>query len=131
MPSKKLSRNTLKFLVGPEIYAVWVKMLSALAPDSRSHRLGVVIASMLQYAAEAAYRRFRDSPPEGSLAEALLYASENAEPMDRGDSLISALKDLLKDAKVKDQRISVQGEWYSLIDYALAEFIHWGDMPWE
>ena len=41
---------SLKNVVGNETYTVWVDMLKTLVPHGRTHRLSVVVASMLAYA---------------------------------------------------------------------------------
>lgn len=40
----------LEKLVGHEVYSSWIKMLQALVPHGRTHRLAVLVAGMLQYA---------------------------------------------------------------------------------
>lgn len=70
---------TLQSLVGPSTYGVWVDMLKILGPGGRTHRLAPLVAGMLQYAAERAGQRSRGGPRHGSVAAALLNASEHEE----------------------------------------------------
>jgi hypothetical protein len=51
---KRATVSPLREIVGDEVYDVWVKMLGNLVPDGRTHRLSVVVASMLAYAAAIA-----------------------------------------------------------------------------
>ena len=48
------SNPTIKTVVGAKVYAVWLEMLRRLVPYGRTHRLSVLIASMLQVAVEIA-----------------------------------------------------------------------------
>jgi hypothetical protein len=62
------------------MYAAWLAMLKVLVPHGRTHRLSVVVAGMLQHAAEVAYRGTRGRPSQGSVAASLIAASEMADP---------------------------------------------------
>lgn len=55
-PKKKNAARVspLREIVGDDVYGVWVKMLKELVPDGRTHRLSVVVASMLAYASSVA-----------------------------------------------------------------------------
>ena len=50
----KQTRRNFGTVVGAGTYAVWVRMLSELVPDGRTHRLSVMLAGMLRYAAAIA-----------------------------------------------------------------------------
>jgi hypothetical protein len=116
MSEKAKGETNLKSVVGEPTYSVWIKMLSSLVPDSRTHRLAPLIAGMLQYASVVAYEKFKDSPPEGSIAECLIFASEMEES---------------EEAKAILRRVSRRGGEYNIVDQVILEFLHWGDMPWE
>ena len=45
----------LREIVGDSVYDVWVAMLKKLVPDGRTHRLSVLVASMLAYASNDAW----------------------------------------------------------------------------
>lgn len=47
--------SPLKEVVGNEVYNVWLKMHKKLVPDGRTHRLSVLVASMLAYASSIAW----------------------------------------------------------------------------
>jgi hypothetical protein len=57
MQAKAASKQTLRnfgTVVGADTYAVWVRMISELVPNGRTHRLAVMLAGMLRYAAAIA-----------------------------------------------------------------------------
>jgi hypothetical protein len=117
-------------VVGGETYAAWVRMLRELVPDGRTHRLSVVIAGMLHYAAiVAADQDYEDE--EQSLAASLVEATEASDPSEVEDLIHDAVAQLFEDAKVRLERTSARGDRYSIAENAYDEFIHWFDMPWE
>ena len=121
---------TLKQIVGQKTYSVWVGMLRQLVPEGRTHRLAPLVAAMLQYASDMAYQKYGNNPSEDAAAEALLMESEVYEPTE-AEELCGLVEQLFKDAKVDFERVSSQGDEYSIIESAVYEFIHWYDMPWE
>ncbi|MGH7771969.1 MAG: hypothetical protein ACREQA_06990 [Candidatus Binatia bacterium] len=106
-------------------------MLQRLVPDGRTHRLAHVVAGMLQHASLVAYEKFGDYPNEGSAAQSLLYASEQGEPDEIIRDLSDIVEKLFEDAGVKYKRVNRRGDEYSVIESAIAEFVHWHNMPWE
>lgn len=127
---KEASRS-FRSVVGADTYQVWVRMLRSLVPEGRTHRLAVMLASMLQYAADTAAAKGDKEEDEGSLAASLLEATEASDPSEVKDLIHDAVVRLFNDAKVRFERTSARGERYSLAEDAYAEFIHWYDMPWE
>ena len=71
MVEQSKSKMSLKQIVGPKTYTVWVEMLQQLVPDGRTHRLAPLVVGMLQYASNVAYQQYGDSPDEGSVAHIL------------------------------------------------------------
>ncbi len=67
--------SPLREVVGDGVYDVWVDMLRELMPDGRTHRLSLLVASILAYAARVA-RSSSDSEDEDAPAYPLLAASE-------------------------------------------------------
>jgi hypothetical protein len=67
---KKMDRN-LSAVVGGDAYTVWVRMLRKLVPDGRTHRLSVILAGMLHYAATMAAAA-KQNKKEHSLAGSLI-----------------------------------------------------------
>ena len=121
----------LEEIVGQEMYTVWIEMLERLVPDGRTHRLAPMVAGMLQYAAEMAYEEHGEDAEEESIASALLEASEAYDPGDVPELLQEVVDQLFADAGVDPERVSSQGDDYSVAESAIYEFIHWYDMPWE
>ncbi len=133
----------LSTIVGADVYRVWTDMLHCLVPEGRTHRLAPLVAGMLRFAAERAFRKHRGRPPKGSLAEALVFGDEidvgEEAPLDLGTTppgpertlLSGATVRLFHDAKVKYMRTSARGSGYSVVDSALAEYHRWFAMPWE
>ena len=129
MPAKH--KPSLQDVVGKETYALWVDMLRRLVPDGRTHRLSVVVAAMLQYAYLIAADNVDDDVEEGSVAQALLDATDGGDPEEVGEYLYDVVDQLFKDAKVKHKRTSARGEDYSIAESALEEYVSWFNMPWE
>ena len=123
----RTQKRRLEEIVGKETYIVWTNMLRELVPNGRTHRLAPMVAGMLQYALE----KCDDNPDEGSVAYALLVASESSDPDEALDLLQHVIERLLRDAKVKYRRTSSRGERYSIVESVVYEFVHWYDMPWE
>lgn len=109
---------------------MWTKMLRSLVPEGRTHRLAPIVAGMLQYAADKAYKKYGDDPEEGTVAHSLLIASEMYDPEEATD-LLDLIKQLFEDARVGYERVNHRGNKYSIAESAIYEFIHWYDMPWE
>ncbi len=125
MPAKR--KRSLKAVVGEETYAVWVAMLKTLVPSGRTHRLAPLVAAMLQYALE----QTDESPEEGSVAEALVSASETGDPSETEDLIGDVVAQLFKDAGVDYRRTNARGQPYSIAEQAYLEFTEWFNMPWE
>ena len=100
----------------------------SLVPYGRTHRLSVLIASMLQVAVEIANEKEQSSAKARELVEAieLVFEDEDGER-----EILRMIEELFKDAGVKFKRVSSRGERYSIAEDALYQFIHWEDMPWE
>lgn len=128
MPSK--SKRSLQDVVGKETYEVWVDMLRELVPDGRTHRLSVVIAGMLHYAAAIAGQFDEDELEEDSVALSLIHSGEMG-PDEIKDELHDVMKRLFKDAGVIFDRVSKGGEPYSVADEAYNEYASWYDYPWD
>jgi len=128
--AKEASRS-FSAVVGADTYGVWVRMLRKLVPDGRTHRLSVMLAGLLQYAAVMADASRDEEEDEDSLAASLLEATETSNPSEVNDLIHDAVVRLFKDAKVRFERTSARGTKYSLAEEAYEEFIHWFDMPWE
>jgi len=131
-PAKAAAKHksrSFSTIVGADTYKVWVLMLRKLVPDGRTHRLAVMVAGMLQYAAAVA--PVNGDEDERSLASSLLEASDAPDPSEVEDLIHDAVVRLFKDAKVRFERTNARGDKYSLAEDSYEEFIRWFDMPWE
>jgi len=129
MPRK--AKRSLSTVVGKETYTVWVNMLRELVPDGRTHRLSVVVASMLQYALTVADSKRDEELADDSVERSLLDVAEVGDPSEVADLLHDVTTQLFKDAGVEYQRTSSRGSHYSILADAYEEFMRWHDMPWE
>ena len=123
--------RSLEDVVGKETYGLWVDMLHRLVPDGRTHRLSVVVAAMLQYAYLIVTNNLDDDIEEGSVAQALLDATDGGDPEEVGEYLYDIVDQIFNDAGVRHKRTSARGEDYSIAESALEEYVSWFDMPWE
>ena len=130
-PVTKKTSRCFDEIVGAETYVVWVHMLQELVPHGRTHRLSVLLAAMLQYAASVAEPDWNAAEDNSSLASSLIKATEAVDPSEVEDLLHDAVVQLFKEAKVPFERKSKRGTQYSIAEEAYTEFIHWYDMPWE
>ena len=124
------SKRSLQDVVGKETYQVWVEMLRKLVPDGRTHRLSVVVASMLHFATSLAEEFDEDELDEDSVAFSLINANEMG-PDEIKAELHDVVKRLFKDAGVAFDRLSKRGDPYSIADEAYNEFLSWYDYPWD
>lgn len=127
----KIRIQSLKTVVGSEVYNTWVSMLHTLVPDGRTHRLAPLVAAMLQYALSVTDEERDDETSDNSLAQSLIDSAEASDPEEVKALLHDAVDRLFKDAKVGYRRTSARGEQYSLADEAYEEYVRWFDMPWE
>jgi hypothetical protein len=123
--------DELKREINGEIKQAHRKDTKELVPHGRTHRLSVVLAGMLQYAARVAEPARKDEEDKSSLVSSLIQATEGGDPSEVAELLHDAVVQLFKDAKVPFERTSARGTRYSIAEEAYAEFIHWYDMPWE
>ena len=121
-------QRSLKTVVGPQTYSVWVDMLRALVPEGRTHRLAPLVAGMLQYALSLANEQDVD---EDSVAQSLLRSADAMEVTEVEELLEDVVAQLFKDAGVHYKRVNARGQDYSIAESIYEEYIHWFDMPWE
>jgi len=120
----------MKEVVGAKIYNVWLDMLKSLVPDGRTHRLSVLVAGMLQYAQEVAYKKAESNSKARKLAESFESAFESSDE-EYLDKIIEIVENLFEDAGLRYKRKNRKGESYSIAEEAAYEFLNWENMPWE
>lgn len=118
------STSPLRVIVGDEVYDLWVKMLKHLMPAGRTHRLRVLVASMLAYASTLACAD-EGADDEHSPGHPLLLASEGVDDEEANTLLKPMLTQLFEDAGAPYERVNRQGERYSIIREATMEFCRW------
>ena len=120
-----------KEIVGAQSYATFLSMLTEIGPDSRTHRISVVIAAMLQFARSLLPADCED----GTLAQAIVTLEEEPYMVDEEseayEMVIDLIDELCDEAGMRNLRESSRGEPYSIADNAIAEYIGWYNMPWE
>src|SRR3989337_2039494 len=95
----------IRDVVGSKNYNVWMEMLRRLVPHGRTHRLSVVVASMLQVAYEIA----QDKEGSNSKARQLFSIFESAYEHDDENGikpLLEITEQVFKDAKVGFKRVN-------------------------
>lgn len=120
----------IKEVVGLKVYSTWIDMLQRLVPRGRTHRLAVVVASMLQCAQEMAYEKAESNAKARRLQEIFEEADEQYIE-DNIKALLLLAETLFKDAGVPHSRTNSRGRKYSIAEEAVIEFLHWESMPWE
>jgi len=120
----------IKDVVGSKNYSVWLEMLKRLVPNGRTHRLSVVVASMLQVAYEIAQEREESNAKARQLSSIFESASEHDE--ENGiEPLLKITEQVFKDAGVGFKRVNRKGQGYSIAEEAIHQFLNWDAMPWE
>jgi hypothetical protein len=135
----KLGKD-LENLVGTEIYSTWIQMLRRLVPGGRTERLSVLVAAMLQYAAQssaanrkknAAWQLLQGAPYDPEVDDDDDDFDDYRISEDDGESILPLIHALFKEADVKWKRTNARGQAYSIADEALNQFQRWDFMPWE
>jgi hypothetical protein len=120
-----------KEITGDECYSSFLNLLKEIGPDARTHRISVVMASILRFAVN-------QLPPDcedGSLANALLALDQEPylaqEQSDEYELVFDLIDSLCNEAGMLNKRESARGEDYSIAENAILEYTAWYNMPWE
>jgi len=120
----------IKDVVGSKNYNVWMEMLRRLVPYGRTHRLSVVVASMLQVAYEIAQEKEESNAKARKLFS--IFESANEHDDENGiKPLLKITEQVFKDAKVGFKRVNRKGSGYSMAEEAVYECLNWDAMTWE
>ena len=118
-------------IVGERHFASFLTLLREIGPDARSHRISVVIASILRFAVNRSPTECED----GSIAQALLVLDEEPhlahEKSDEYEMIFDLVDGLCSEANLINERESVRGEDYSIAENVILEYAAWYNMPWE
>jgi hypothetical protein len=130
--SNTISRNLkiIESVVGKKVYEVWLDMLSRMVPHGRTHRLSVLIASMLQYTQEIAYANSKTNTSADELS-VIFESAFDSYVEDDTKLILQITESIFEDAKVKYKRVNSRGHGYSIAEEAVHNFLHWEDMPRE
>ena len=120
----------IKDVVGSKNYNAWLAMLKRLVPYSRTHRLSVVVASMLQVAYEIAQEQEESNAKARKLSS--IFESANEQDEENGiEPLLKITEQFFKDAGGGFKRVNRKGRGYSIAEEAVYQFLNWDAMPWE
>jgi hypothetical protein len=115
-------------IIGKDFFCVFMKLLTEIGPDSRTHRISVIIAGILRFA----LGKITDDPDKGSLAEALSVIDE--EPYSNSAEyyrLNELIDQICQKTGMMNYRVTARGRKYSISENAIAEYCRWYNMPWE
>ena len=122
--------DEFKDIVGEQHFSSFLALLKEIGPDARTHRISVVIASMLRFAVNKLPAECED----GSIAQALLKLDEEPnlahEQSDENEMVFDLVDGLCSEANMINQRESVRGEDYSIAEKVILEYAAWYHMPW-
>ena len=125
---KKDKLDEFRQIMGKNPFGAFMELLIEIGPDSRTHRISVIIAGILRFA----LGKITDDYENGSVAEALAFLDE--EPHSDGEEYLR-LKELIDQICQKsgmlNDRVTARGIKYSIADNAIAEYCRWYNMPWE
>ena len=123
--------DEFKEIVGDQHFSSFLALLKEIGPDARTHRISVVIASVLRFAVN-------QLPPEcedGSIAQALLALDEEPnlahEQSDEYEMVFDLVDGLCSEANMMNERESSRGEGYSIAENVILEYVAWYNRPWE
>ena len=123
--------DELKNIIGEQQYTSFLELLKDIGPDARTHRITVVIASILRFAAN----QIAPKCNEGTLSQALITLEEEPylahEQSDEYEIVYDVIDSLCTEAGMRNERESARGECYSIAENAILEYAAWYNMPWE
>ncbi len=123
--------DELKDIIGEQQFKSFLEILKDIGPNARTHRITVVIASILRFAVN-------QLPPDcndGTLSQALITLDEEPylvhEQSDEYELLYDLIDSLCTEAGIQNERESSRGVSYSIAENAILEYAAWYNMPWE
>ena len=123
--------DEFKEIVGDQHFSSFLTLLKEIGPDARSHRISVVIASILRFAVNQLPAECED----GSIAQALLKLDEEPylahEQSDVNEMVFDLVDGLCSEANMMNERESARGEDYSIAENVILEYTAWYNLPWE
>jgi hypothetical protein len=117
--------SELKNLVGIPMYESWIEMLKTLGPNGRTHKISLLVASMLRFAHEASIKKHL------TITESYSSIYESADQAKIETELYPIVCALLTDAGLQWERHGKNGRHYDLAKESIVNFCRWSEMPWE
>lgn len=122
---KNLNDSRIETIVGSEMYTAWVDMLKTLGPSGRTHRLAVLVASMLRCAHQLS---IKTNFPLSDSFETTFKSGVYEKVL---NELYPLVCDLLTKSQIKWERVNSKGQRYDLAEESIRQFFLWDQMPWE
>jgi len=123
--------DEFKEIVGDQHFSSFLALLKEIGPDARTHRISVVIASILRFAVNQLPSECED----GSIAQALLVLDEEPylahEQSDEHEMVFDLVDGLCSEANMMNERESTRGEDYSIAENVILEYAAWYNRPRE
>ena len=123
--------DEFKEIVGDQHFSSFLALLKEIGPDARTHRISVVIASILRFAVNQLPAECED----GTIAQALLLLDEEPylahEKSDEHEMVFDLVDGLCSEANMMNERESARGEHYSIAENVVLEYADWYNRPWE
>ncbi len=123
--------DEFKEIIGDQQFLSFLALLRNIGPEARTHRISVVIASILRFAVN----QLPSDCEDGSIAQALLTLDEEPylahEQSDEYEMVFDLIDGLCNEAGMMNERESARGEDYSIAENAILEYAAWYNMPWE
>ena len=120
-----------KEIIGEQELRSFLTLLKEIGPDARTHRISVVLASILRFAVN----QLAPDCEDGSLAQALLTLDEEPylahEQSDGYEMVFDLIDGLCNEAGMVNERESARGGGYSIAENTILEYAAWYNMPWE
>lgn len=121
----------LQGIVGKQQFKSFLELLKEIGPNARTHRISVVIASILRFAVT----KLPPDCDDDTLSQALITLDDDPylahEQTDEYKLIYDAIDSLCDEAGMQNERESSRGDRYSIAEGAIMEYAAWYNMPWE
>ncbi len=121
--------DEFKKIVGDQHFSSFLALLKEIGPDARTHRISVVIASILRFAVNQLPAECED----GTIAQSLLLLDEEPyrahEQSDEHEMVFDLVDGLCSEANMMNERESARGEGYSIAENVILEYAGWYNRP--
>ena len=111
--------DEFRLIIGENYYESFINLFKEIGPQSRTHRISVVMAGILRFG----FERIDDHYEEGSLAEALIVVDE--EPCfdsEEWEKVLELVDEICREAGMRNVRITSRGHEYSIAESVISEY---------